>query len=110
MGKIDFNHMPGPGDEATWGRCTNHPNDPRTPELIPDPNELEDMVEKLSTDVDEIGMAFGPEAHHTQLEFDRFLMEAAGYMNDEDDAKLGKLFRDAAEDYLYEQAEIRLGQ
>lgn len=22
--------LPGPGDEATWGRCTGHPHDPRT--------------------------------------------------------------------------------
>jgi len=24
--------MPGPGDPETWGPCTNHPNDPRTPD------------------------------------------------------------------------------
>lgn len=23
-------HLPGPGDESTWGRCTGHPHDPRT--------------------------------------------------------------------------------
>jgi len=23
-------HLPGPGDECTWGRCTGHPHDPRT--------------------------------------------------------------------------------
>jgi len=25
--------MPGPGDPETWGPCTNHPNDPRTPDF-----------------------------------------------------------------------------
>lgn len=25
-------HTPGPGDEATWGACVGHPNDPRTEE------------------------------------------------------------------------------
>ena len=29
MGAYD---LPGPGDMATWGPCTNHPNDPRTPD------------------------------------------------------------------------------
>ena len=28
--------MPGPGDEITWGPCTGHPLDPRTP---PDPED-----------------------------------------------------------------------
>jgi len=23
-------YIPGPGDEATWGRCTGHEHDPRT--------------------------------------------------------------------------------
>lgn len=27
--------MPGYGDEATWGRCYGHPNDPRTPDYEP---------------------------------------------------------------------------
>jgi hypothetical protein len=27
-----WRNMPGPGDEATWGPCTGHPLDPRTPE------------------------------------------------------------------------------
>jgi len=25
----------GPGDPETWGPCTGHPNDPRTPDLTP---------------------------------------------------------------------------
>lgn len=25
--------LPGPGDEATWGPCRNHPLDPRTPDM-----------------------------------------------------------------------------
>lgn len=29
---FDWHDMPGPGDEATWGPPTGHPNDPRTPE------------------------------------------------------------------------------
>ncbi len=33
-------NLPGPGDEATWPRCTNHPNDPRTPARRPvDPRD-----------------------------------------------------------------------
>ena len=28
----DCRNLPGPGDEATWGPCLNHPNDPRTPD------------------------------------------------------------------------------
>lgn len=29
-------NCPGPGDPETWGPCTGHPMDPRTPEPIPD--------------------------------------------------------------------------
>lgn len=40
----DWRNLPGPGDPETWPPCTNHPNDPRTPEALPDdecdPEEL----------------------------------------------------------------------
>lgn len=37
---MNTNRMPGPGDEATWGPCTGHPLDPRTP----DPADLSDLI------------------------------------------------------------------
>ena len=44
MGAYD---LPGPGDEITWGPCTNHPNDPRTPDA-PDV-DLDDLYCCLET-------------------------------------------------------------
>ena len=29
----DMKNLPGPGDEETWGPCTGHPLDPRTPDM-----------------------------------------------------------------------------
>lgn len=33
-------NLPGPGDSDTWGACTGHPNDPRTPELGADADAI----------------------------------------------------------------------
>ena len=44
--------MPGTGDEATWGECTGHPNDPRSddlPEYDDDGNLLDDNGEVVMT-------------------------------------------------------------
>lgn len=43
---------PGPGDEITWPACTNHPNDPRTPEDERDYDALADD-EKVAYLLDE---------------------------------------------------------
>jgi hypothetical protein len=36
----NWRNMPGPGDPETWGPCTNHPNDPRTPDAAVSEDEL----------------------------------------------------------------------
>lgn len=38
----NMNNIPGPGDPETWGPCTNHPLDPRTPDAQFD----EDVIEE----------------------------------------------------------------
>jgi hypothetical protein len=40
----DWRNMPGPGDPETWGPCTGHPNDPRTPD---DTERFEETREKI---------------------------------------------------------------
>ena len=41
-------NMPGPGDEVTWGPCTNHPMDPRTPpDFVESGRALSDFVDRL---------------------------------------------------------------
>lgn len=51
--------LPGPGDEATWGPCTNHPNDPRTPISIED--EIAELRSQRKEELIEAAMAgLGP--------------------------------------------------
>jgi len=45
--KYPYSNMPGPGDEETWGPCTGHPLDPRTPEPIENTDEFADMKESM---------------------------------------------------------------
>jgi len=40
--------MPGPGDECTWPSRTNHPNDPRGPDL--EEFDEYDVVDEFETD------------------------------------------------------------
>ena len=40
----DFNNLPGPGDEETWGPCTGHPMDPRSPDID---GVFDDMRERM---------------------------------------------------------------
>lgn len=41
---MNHTYIPGPGDEATWGPCLGHPNDPRTD------SEPDDGLEDLGKD------------------------------------------------------------
>ena len=41
----NWRNMPGPGDPETWGPCTNHPNDPRTPD---DTGRFEEVRERMT--------------------------------------------------------------
>ena len=45
--KLGDRNMPGPGDPETWGPCTGHPMDPRTPESLPDDEcDVEELLER----------------------------------------------------------------
>ena len=47
--KLGDRNMPGPGDPETWGPCTGHPMDPRTPESLPDNEcDVEELCEHYS--------------------------------------------------------------
>jgi uncharacterized protein YfeS len=53
-------NLPGPGDEATWGPCTGHPGDPRTPddsEAIAE-KQLEMVDDRIRESVDWVIEAF----------------------------------------------------
>jgi hypothetical protein len=47
---LEWENMPGPGDEATWGPPTGHPNDPRTPEYHPETFEDDVVVQSVYYD------------------------------------------------------------
>ena len=52
----DWRRMPGPGDEETWGPCTGHPMDPRTPEPIEESGWYQDKAkEEFLSRLDDIG-------------------------------------------------------
>lgn len=67
LSRLNPRNMPGPGDEESWGPCTNHPNDPRTPDA-PEPSDaqldqalaeyiddnLDPFMRALNTDKDDI--------------------------------------------------------
>ena len=42
-----WRNLPGPGDEETWGPCTGHPNDPRTPEAVENTDIFQGVKEDL---------------------------------------------------------------
>ena len=51
--------MPGPGDEETWGPCTGHPMDPRTPPPIEESDWYQDKAqEEFLSRLDDIGGYF----------------------------------------------------
>ena len=43
----NLNNLPGPGDPETWGPCTGHPMDPRTPDID---GQFDDMREQMFRD------------------------------------------------------------
>lgn len=59
----------GPGDEATWGPCVGHPNDPRT--------EDSDIVE-IGGKVYDFGDSLAPEELAELLEAGQKVCEKAG--------------------------------
>lgn len=95
------NNMPGPGDEATWGPCTNHHNDPRTPDYPGAFETREDeLLDVLLDDPDKVVEAFTGEAHKTIADHDKFLMDVARLSDSGKDAELGKLIKDTLIGYL----------
>lgn len=67
--------MPGFGDEATWGTCTGHPLDPRTPELTEDEEAAEDLNDAISSAISELRAA--PDAHKYPNSAERAAVAAA---------------------------------
>ncbi|MBW1673545.1 MAG: hypothetical protein JRJ45_07830, partial [Deltaproteobacteria bacterium] len=96
MGNNGFN-MPGPGDEATWGPCTNHPNDPRTPEApeIDDVWENDDFMSKVN-DLDGSFMECFTEMP------DETLLLLVGLLKAKNLEGIGNLIHWRVEDYLGE--------
>lgn len=43
--------MYGPGDEATWGPCTGHPNDPRTEDAPDDYMTLDEALDAATEEM-----------------------------------------------------------
>ena len=80
-------NMPGPGDEETWGPCTNHPMDPRTPEAFEDSDEAQELkhelYEKRVKDID----GYLPESFTEAAR--ESLTELAAALVDEDEAQIG---------------------
>lgn len=66
--------MPGFGDEATWGPCTGHPLDPRTPELTEDEEAAEDLNDAISAAISELRAA--PDAHKLPNSAERAALDA----------------------------------
>lgn len=46
----NMSRLPGPGDEETWGPCYGHPLDPRTGDLGPSEDEIEDECNTIMED------------------------------------------------------------
>jgi len=42
--KYPFTNIPGPGDPETWGPCTGHPMDPRTPDTSEAVSEEQERI------------------------------------------------------------------